>query len=775
MRIGGGKQQNFDDEDYDIQESTKNVDPALPSITGVVTHIIYASLGYTIYGIEADNKRLSMTVKGANNRPFEKGDSFKAHGAWGEYKGQRQFQAILATPYTVGDDKGVRKWLEKEEIEGIKSGLKKKILAYPVDVILKWFDGNASVLDKIVPEEITHRIRDKWKENRDLNELYVKLSNMGMNATQISRVTEEMETPAILAALKNNIWVFIEIDGIGFKTLDKYHLEQGRAYDDPARVSAGIRYTMKTLAKNTGSTCFDESNVIENAVKTLNLQYEDVTKTIADMIHKKSLIISPLNGKLYTKGMYDSEDKTARRVAQLLLQPKKMSDEEAEHLINLVAKSLGFKLDVSQYAAAKMALTEPICIITGGPGTGKSTIQRVITMALDEQNKKFLLAAPTGKAAKRLGETTKCASDTLHKTLAFNPKKKRFAFNSVNQLLAEHLVVDEFSIAGMYISGAMFEALNPGLTALTPVGDVNQLASVDAGDVLNDLISSGVIPVSRLNTTHRQDGTTSIIEVAAAVNRGDDPLRTIPNLKGFEFEQRGERLIDRCLHFMRNEAIYLGLDPNQDIQFMSSMYDGEDGIDHANRALKMLLNPPLNDGRSIKMLGTWYTIGDRVMHINTNTERVKNGECGKIVAIHRGMAVEGGKMVDKLEIDYGGTTELYDANMMKNITFAWCFSIHKSQGSEFLNTVLLTPKKHGFFLEKSLIYTAITRTKDSCKVIGDYQTFLNAIRKNNRARRVTGLQQAIRHHYELMISKGYQVVQEPVSVSNEPVVFRGMR
>jgi exodeoxyribonuclease V alpha subunit len=466
-------------------------------------------------------------------------------------------------------------------------------------------------------------------------------------------------------------------------------------------------------------------------------------------------------GLVYPMPLLASETALARILLEARDDPARRcpSVEKAEAAIDKACRELEVRLDKDQRRAAVTALSSRVCVITGGPGTGKSTTQRVILKALTNCGFKVGMAAPTGRAAKRLSEASDGAAQTVHRLLAWNPSTQEFSYNEENPLEFDWIIVDEFSMVDLRIAASLLRAVAPH-ACLTIVGDVDQLPSVSAGQVLRDLIESGVLPVVRLQTIHRQKGNSGIIIAAHRINRGEMPLgEEMEGTTGFDVWEleRNQEIIQAILDLLRRDLPMRGYDPMLDVQVLAPRRTGDIGVETLNKIIKTAMNPALADGRSTKIRGRSFTIGDRVMQLRNDYQKgVYNGEIGIVSWVGQ---TDDERPEPTIGVDYSGWEAQYTAQDIDDLDLSWAATIHKSQGCEIPVAIVLCCKAHWNMLSRNLLYTAVTRAKTECIVLGGMDAIQRAVSVAESSRRYTGLKKRLNPEIDL----GYAMAARPIA------------
>jgi exodeoxyribonuclease V alpha subunit len=449
--------------------------------------------------------------------------------------------------------------------------------------------------------------------------------------------------------------------------------------------------------------------------------------------------------------LYLAEKNLVNRIENLMEQGDYIDEADARAAIEEVIVELGVKRDESQVNAAIMAICNPVSIITGGPGTGKSTTQKIIVTALRRLSRTLMAAAPTGRAAKRLTEVSGMDASTCHRLLSFDARAGGFLHSASNPFKIDRLIVDEFSMVDIKIASAFFDAIKP-TAGITIVGDVDQLPSVGQGQVLRDMIESGRIPTTRLQTVHRQSGDSGIVIAASMINRGEYPDIDGKNIDGFELidnfngsyqDRNSEAAIRKTVVDLMAERLpAMGFNPLDDVQVLTPMRITDLGINVLNDDLKNRMNP-MTEENGVNLGTQDDSVGDRVMHVRNDYEKsVFNGEVGFVDYIGEKIN-ENGSKEQFIKVDYSGHFAFYKRSDISDIIPAWAATVHKSQGCEFPVAIIVCSNAHKRMLTRNLIYTAVTRAKKLCIVVGNRAALEHAVATADTSRRFTGLRQML--------------------------------
>lgn len=695
-----------------------------------------------IIKVGSEEKRCS--IRNAHGA-FLKGDRLTLKGKWGAYKGQETFEATSAVPEVPKGAKGIAAWIKAGKVKGVGQGTARRIIeAYGEDAESKIADFDALVAIGI-PADKAERIVEAWVANAGQAELFAHLAKHGLGDALIGKVVRRYGAAAS-RIIEQNPWKLSEdIDGIGFETADKVAMAAGRQKTDPQRYRAALRAAIDQATAQEGHTGLPKQTAVEAGMKLLGFyatnrngvasELEAICDGMLHVYDEDTSLVHPVALRAAER------DLAARLIA---MRAENKADpiplDSARNAIAQACADLKVSLDPAQATAAVTALHDGISVITGGPGTGKTTTQRVVVRALQKLGKSVALAAPTGRAAKRLADVSGENASTLHRLLQFSTELGGFTYNEHNPLPEDWSVIDESSMIGTKLAQAFFCALKPGSGA-TIVGDIDQLPSVDSGQVLRDLMNSGLISVSRLNVVHRQGADSGIVTAAHRINSGKFPVEEGEQLDGFSVDVHYsyDEFIPRVIELITKEMPARGYDPLRDVQVLAPMRRGDLGVSKLNDAIKAAINPARDDGRTEKFGVKTFSVGDRVMQMkNDYIKGVFNGEVGFVVDVGRDIE-EDGSFTPFMRVDYSGYSVRYRGKEVAEVEQAWACTVHKSQGCEFPAVIFVCPMSAKIMLMRNLAYTAITRAKKECVVIDDGRGLQQAVDNIDKSKRMTGL------------------------------------
>jgi exodeoxyribonuclease V alpha subunit len=701
---------------------------------------------FAVYAVEDDSGK-SAKITGVSMYRPEKHERVTARGKWTMYKGEMNFKAVMILPEIPKSAKGVMTWMKTAKIEGVGKATQLKIAKHFGDDLLDVLDKALEDPDSLCMAGIkpvqARRIGDAWHSQVGQPRLVEFLGRFGLGEMTIAKIVKRFGG-ASRRIVDENPWRLAEaIDGIGFQTADRIGKEAGHDPKSPARIKAGLRFTLSEMTNKEGHCGLKRDDLIRGADRMLGVGSELIEPVIDEIVADRDAIEDKELGLVYPNDLHKAELSLAERLMTIMRRGDRVEEEAAREAVEAAVLKLGVNRDESQVAAAVMAVGNPVSIITGGPGTGKSTTQRIIVAALEHLGKTFVLAAPTGRASKRLSEVTSKDAATCHRLLSFSAEKGGFLFDRSNPFTQQRFIVDEFSMIDLRL-GSSFLAAVKDSAGITIVGDVDQLPSVGPGQVLKDLIDSGMVPTTRLKNIHRQSGDSGIVVAAARVNSGEVPLKPGEKLDGFYMKTNfgdwnsEEEIIRDVVDFMSRRLPGSGFNPVDDIQVLAAMKSGPLGIERLNVELKNALNPATEEN-SVKLKGRDFSVGDRVMHLrNDYQKKVYNGEVGIVIANGQRNR-EDGKTEPYIKVDYSGHHAYYGPEDSNDIIMAWASTVHKSQGCEFPVVIMVVPNGHRRMLTRNLFYTAVTRAKKVCIVLGNGGAIQHAVKTEDLNRRSTGL------------------------------------
>jgi len=716
------------------------------SLVGTLEKILYTNPenGFLIGTFITENSIRPITVKGIVFNTHEH-ETLRLKGSWENHKTYgRQFSIREFMPVEPTSEEGIIRYLSSEVFKGIGKITAERIVKKFGKDTFKIIDSSPKLLSKVkgVGRKQQKSLLDAWDSQRGLRDVMTFLRGVGISHAYAQRIFVKNGLNSI-PLIKANPYQLTDIPGIGFLTADGIARNLGFDNNSPHRADAGLLYMLEQQALN-GHTCFPRRDLLEKTVQELNIDSSMLESSIRQLLEDRLLNsdkIEDASGNeqelVSRPRFYKAERRVAENIFRILNSEAYTVYEGESYLIEEQELKVGLKLDPAQREAVEAALQHKVLIITGGPGTGKTTIVRFILGLMRTRIPAIALAAPTGRAAKRITETTGAAASTIHRLLeASNIGFKRDRENPLEQ---ELLILDETSMIDTLLMDSLLEAV-PSASRLILVGDVDQLPSVGAGAVLSDLIESGLIPVVRLDHIFRQAADSFITVNAHKVRRGEMPDFSSSNrqteddnqLLDFYFikESNPEKIVEKIL-LMSTERIpqRFELDPMMDIQVLTPMHRGVTGAINLNRKLQDVINP---DAKGLEHLEQWFRIGDKVMQQQNDYEKlVFNGDLGRIVNCD--------PKTKELHVKFDQQIVHYQGKEIDQLSLAYAITVHKSQGSEYSAVIVPLTTHHYMMLQRNLLYTAITRGKQLVVLIGTDAAIKKAVENEGSTRRFTGL------------------------------------
>jgi len=714
---------------------------SLDILRGTVERLVFrkADSPYTVLRFRTRDQQL-VTVVGSftsimPGQVLELSGEYTQHAQYG-----RQFAAKSYEEKVPNDVIGIEKYLGSGLIKGIGPGTARKIVAHFGADTLRILDEAPERLPEVpgIGDAKAKLICASQAEQKQVRGVMVFLQGHGISPGYATRIYRTYGAECEEQIRRNPYQVADNVHGIGFKTADKLARELGIEVNDPRRVAAGIRYLLRE-AEDQGHCYLPLLTLEEKAEESLQVSKQLVPRVVDALVNGRSLVRVTVGEecRIYRAEIYFAE----RAVASKLRELSRVQLEIAADSIDFVAFEAvgGLKLAEEQKQAVAVALHHGIAVITGGPGTGKTTLVRALLHVCQERSMTVYLAAPTGRAAKRLSESTGQEAKTLHRLLEFTVAggAATFARNEESPLKCDMLVLDEASMIDLSLMNSLLKAVPLGCHIVL-VGDIDQLPPVGAGNVLRDIISSGLVPAVRLQTIFRQAQQSLIVYNAHRINRGEFPYLATRG-RDFQFIQleTAEGILDSVANLVVNDLPKLfRYHPIADIQVLSPMRKTLTGVDNLNLVLQQRLNPAAGSKPEVRLSTRSLRLGDKVMQIRNNyTKLVFNGDIGRISAIDQ----EDG-LVRVLYADLQGHRQVdYELTELDDLSLAYAVSVHKSQGSEYKAVVLPFSTQHYLMLQRNLLYTAITRAREFVVVVGSKKAVAIAVGNNRTEERYTGL------------------------------------
>jgi exodeoxyribonuclease V alpha subunit len=721
----------------------------LVNLNGQIERITYCNEenGFTIARLKVFGQKDLVTVVGNLMSPTP-GAILKMKGEWSVHpKFGEQFKVVNYKTEVPATLYGIKKYLGSGLIKGIgpvmAGRIVKKFSKNTLDIIEHDIEKLVEV-DGIGKKRVA-MIKKAWEEQKEIRDVMLFLQTHGVSSGYAVKIFREYGNNSILVITENPYRLAEDIYGMGFITADTIAEKLGFSKNSEQRIEAGILYVLHQLADE-GHVYYPYEELINKSREILAVERDVVVNAIAVIAVDKKIVIEDLNSGIekfavnnkavYLAKYYLCETRIAGMIKRLVVSNSCIRSIDIDNAVVWVQEQLSMHLAEKQIEAVAASYQNKMMVITGGPGTGKTTIINAILKIFSKITGRIMLAAPTGRAAKRMSEATGYGAKTIHRLLEYSFANGGFQKNEKKQLNCDLLIIDEASMIDTVIMYHLLKAIPPEATFIL-VGDVNQLPSVGAGNILNDIIESGLVMVVKLNEIFRQARKSQIIVNAHRINKGMMPYLTSKGKKNdfyFIEQEDPERVIDIILRLVKERVpSSFGFDSVNDIQVLSPMHRGVAGAANLNRKLQEALN---SSGTGIIRGSRNFRVNDKVMQVRNNYDKdVFNGDIGRIIRV----STED----QEVTISFDGKRITYDFNDLDELVLAYAVSVHKSQGSEYPVIIIPVLTQHYMLLQRNLIYTAVTRGRRLVVIVGTKKAMAIAVKNDRTHRRYTYLKERL--------------------------------
>jgi len=721
-----------------MTETIRNRGRRHTALEGVLDRVVFLNeeSGFTVARLQVARRRDLVTIVGALPSPTP-GETLRLKGEWvmdAKFGEQFRVESCLSIlPSTVT---GIKKYLGSGLVKGIGPVMATRLVdKFGLDT-LDIIGENPERLEEVdgLGPIRANRIAQAWEEQKEIREVMVFLQGHGVSSAYAVKIYKTYGDKSVSVVKQNPYRLALDITGIGFKTADKIAQNMGIAPGSQMRAEAGIIHVLNELVDE-GHVYYPCEDLKKAAASLLEVEDTGLDGAITALVRQQRIVVKPLpdSKAVYLTPLHTAETNVARRLTALLRSPKRLTQIDVEKAIEWVQGVNRIRLADMQKEALRKAITDKVVVITGGPGTGKTTLVNSLIRILEVKRQRIALASPTGRAAKRLSEVSGRDAKTIHRLLEYSPSEGRFKRNEEDLLAADLVIVDEVSMIDVLLMNHLLKAI-PSAATLILVGDIDQLPSVGPGNVLADIITSGRAATVKLTEIFRQARKSLIVTNAHRVNRGELPQLQVPRRTRTDFyfieaeePEKAVGLIKELVNRRLPQAFQL--DAHDDIQVMTPMHRGIAGVANLNAELQGLLNPNspgLAQGERV------LRVHDKVMQTKNNYEKdTFNGDIGRVVGID--------PEEQKLRVAYDGRPVDYEWSELDELVPAYAISVHKSQGSEYPAVVIPILPQHYVMLQRNLLYTAITRGKRMVVLVGSRRAVAMAVKNNKVRHRYTNL------------------------------------
>ena len=702
-------------------------------VRGITERLLFEApdSDYRVFRLHDEDDDATYTVTGHGTKPLV-GDRLEVKGHWVQHKRYgRQFAADGWSRIIPESVDGIERFLGSGAVKGVGPALAHRVVAaFGKDTmaVLEKDPQRLLEVEGIGPKKLAV-ITESFYEEKQVNDIAYDLEQHGVAGRYASRLLQKYGDDVHYVLTEEPYRMIAEIDGIGFKTADQIALAYGMDRQDPQRLSAGLTYVLRTMTQN-GHVCIPDTELVRRAAFILQADALGLHDILREAIEVGQLCTADFEGTLYvyTPEAYEEEEYIAGRIGEMgNMKPLPMKT-HVQLFLDRWQDARHFELADKQREAVEKSLQSGMTVITGGPGTGKTTVVQTIIRLAEQEGLRILLCAPTGRAAKRLAETTQRKAKTIHRLLVPDGHvgaMQVFEYNETKMLPADLVIVDEVSMLDMEMMYHLLSALKPQCRSIL-VGDADQLPSVGAGAVLHDIIASGQVPVVRLDTIFRQKEGGRIVTNAHLINSGCLPVvNEDTEFRFVEIDNEADGA-EKISALYNSELLETG--DKFAVQVLSPMYKNPCGVDNLNQLIQERFNPPAEGKAELKGKNVVFRVGDKVMQKHNDYEKgVFNGDMGEIFAIQK----------DMVYVRYPEQDVKYEGQEVDEITLAYAITVHKSQGSEYHTVIMVLVNSHAIMLQRNLFYTAVTRAKRKVILVGTKRAVQTAVQNQRTSRRFT--------------------------------------
>ena len=708
----------------------------MDKLDGQIERVVFLNeeSGFCVLRVKIRSQKELVTVTG-NSPNVNEGEWLTADGEWfNDAKHGRQFKAESIRTSRPDTLEGIEKYLASDLVKGIGKEYASRLVKTFGRDVFDVIENNSAKLLQVegIGKLRKERIKQAWDEQKSIRQIMSFLFSHGISTSKAFRIHKKYGERAIEVLQRDPYCLARDIRGIGFLMADGIAMKLGITKDAPLRARAGLEYTLNEIMQQ-GHCAYPRNDLISKTAELLEVDISLLASSLDASIQAGLLISVDTASKgllIYLPTLYQAECELADRLKQLDRGAHPCPKIDFDRAIDWVAERSGFELAVSQQKAFRQSILSKVAVITGGPGVGKTTLVQSILMVLRAKKMRVLCCAPTGRAAKRMSDSTGMEAKTIHRLLQYNPNSGGFVHRADNPLECDILIIDECSMVDLLLANQLVSAV-PLHAAILFVGDADQLPSVGPGRILQDIISSNQFTVSQLRDVFRQAATSKIITNAHAINRGNlpqFPKDGDPSDCYFIEAEEPETAVAMIAKLVRNSIPKrFGMKPMEDIQILTPMQKGALGAQNLNATMQQALNP---SGDQIERFGTIFRLGDRVMQTENDYDKeIYNGDLGYIEHIDL--------ETSEVRICFDDRSILFDVRELDSLLHAYAITIHKSQGSEYPAVIIPLHTQHYIMLQRTLIYTAITRATKLAILVGTKKALQLAVSQTLSRNRTT--------------------------------------